>query len=109
MAPQSILDDYSADPKDRAAEAVYQLTMLNLSKTNNEMIIPTNVVDLIGPENMNMLRKRFAYVPQLPRLEQLLTVVTELLEIALSVWFTTSRSTRCDSSRPPQTALWEML
>lgn len=73
MAPRSILDDSSADPKDRAAEAVYQLAMQNLPKMNNEMIIPDSVAKFIGIENVSMLRKRFAYVPQNPVLKQSLT------------------------------------
>lgn len=61
---QNILDDHSADPKDRAAEAVYQLAMLNLSKTNNEIVIPYNVAEYIGKDNMDKLAERFRYALQ---------------------------------------------
>lgn len=61
--PQTLLDDYSAEPKDRAAEVVYKHAIMNLSKTNNEIIIPANVVDVIGLENLKKLQQRFSYVP----------------------------------------------
>ncbi|KAJ5118605.1 hypothetical protein N7526_010242 [Penicillium atrosanguineum] len=49
-----------SSPADRAAEAVYQLALENLDKTNDEIIIPYNVVDIITKPNVIKLQQRFS-------------------------------------------------
>jgi hypothetical protein len=65
MSNETFLEDCLAEssPADRAAEAVYQNALANLDKTNNEIIIPLNVVDLITTANVRKLQHRFSYVP----------------------------------------------
>lgn len=62
MALETFLEDCMAEssPADRAAEAVYQHALENLDKTNNEIIIPYNVVDMITRPNVVKLQRRFS-------------------------------------------------
>lgn len=71
MPLEAYLEDCKVEssPADRAAEAVYQLALENLDKTNNEIIIPYNVVDIITKPNVIKLQQRFSYVSLSTKLE----------------------------------------
>lgn len=53
-------------PVERAVELLWHDAMMHLEATNNEVILPYNVVDLIGDENVAKIAERLSYVYSKP-------------------------------------------
>lgn len=49
-------------PSDRAMELVWENSLQNRHHTNDEILIPFNVVDIITEYNVNILHERYRYV-----------------------------------------------
>lgn len=50
------------EPAARATELLWQDAMMHLEATNYEVLLPMNVAELIGVDNITLLADRLSYV-----------------------------------------------
>lgn len=43
---------------DKLAELIWQDALRHLESTNNEVLLPVNITEIIGQENVNMIKAR---------------------------------------------------
>lgn len=48
----------AAESMDQVTELLWQDAMRHLGSTNNEILLPTNVIDLIGQANVDKIKAR---------------------------------------------------
>ena len=53
--------DFLALDRDRAMEIVWEMSLLNRDKIRGEILLPFNVINLIGEQNLRVLHARFRY------------------------------------------------
>ncbi|KAL4885006.1 hypothetical protein BJY04DRAFT_181140 [Aspergillus karnatakaensis] len=60
MATVSIAMKSAAQSADNLTELLWQDALRHLESTNNEVLLPTNVVDIIGQDNVNKIKSRLS-------------------------------------------------
>ncbi|KAL4805463.1 hypothetical protein BDV18DRAFT_140950 [Aspergillus unguis] len=60
MAAVSIAMKSTAQSADNFTELLWQDALRHLSSTNNEVLLPTNVVDIIGQDNVDKIKSRLS-------------------------------------------------
>lgn len=57
-ATQSVMVAPAAESTDQATELLWQDAVTRLSSTNNEILLPTDIVETIGQENVTKIKAR---------------------------------------------------
>ncbi|KAL4922173.1 hypothetical protein BDW62DRAFT_197408 [Aspergillus aurantiobrunneus] len=60
MAAVSIAMKSTTQPADNITELLWQDALRHLGSTNNEVLLPTNVVDIIGQDNVEKIKSRLS-------------------------------------------------
>lgn len=60
MAAISIAMKSTAQSSDNITEHLWQDALSHLESTNNEVLLPTNVVEIIGQENVDKIKSRLS-------------------------------------------------
>lgn len=60
MASISIAMKSTTQSADNLTELLWQDALRHLGSTNNEVLLPTNVVDIIGQDNVEKIKSRLS-------------------------------------------------
>lgn len=60
MASSTPITDYSSPHVKHAIEVLWQDALRHLSSTNNEVLLPMDITNFIGPQNLEVIKSRLA-------------------------------------------------